>query len=197
MAEKPVLFPSVAGMDAQLYKAYTYAAKAHVGQLRKKTEIPYIAHIITTMNYAIELTKDIEVLQAAILHDTVEDTCVTLDDLKKEFGDRVVCLVETETENKRRNMPASQTWEIRKRETIEHLKKASLDTKVIVLADKTANLESIVKEQRHISGNIWKKFNQPDKAKQEWYFRAIREQLIEFENTSVIKAFDSYLENLF
>lgn len=197
LAEKPVLFPSVAGMDAQLYKAYTYAAKAHVGQLRKKTEIPYIAHIITTMNYAIELTKDIEVLQAAILHDTVEDTCVTLDDLKKEFGDRVACLVETETENKRRNMLASQTWEIRKRETIEHLKKASLDTKVIVLADKTANLESIVKEQRHISGNIWKKFNQPDKAKQEWYFRAIREQLIEFENTSVIKAFDSYLENLF
>lgn len=197
LAEKPALFPSIAGMNIQLYRAYTYAANAHAGQLRKKTEIPYIAHIITTMNYAIELTEDIAVLQAAILHDTVEDTYVTLDDLKKEFGDRVACLVETETENKRRNIPASQTWEIRKRETIEHLKGASLDTKVIVLADKTANLESIVKEQRHISGSIWTKFNQPDKTKQEWYFRSVREQLTEFEHTSVMKAFDSYLKNLF
>ncbi|GFI23828.1 bifunctional (p)ppGpp synthase/hydrolase RelA [Lachnospiraceae bacterium] len=197
LEEKPALFPSVKGIDTRLYRAYTYAAEAHAGQLRKKTKIPYIAHIITTMNYAIELTNDIEVLQAAILHDTVEDTEVTLDDLKKEFGDRVTCLVETETENKRRNIPASQTWEIRKRETIEHLKRASLDTKVIVLADKTANLESIVKEQRHIEGNIWTKFNQPDKAKQEWYFRAVREQLTEFEDTSVIKAYDTYLESLF
>ncbi len=194
LAEKPALFPSVAGMDAQLYKAYTYAAEAHAGQFRKKTDIPYIAHIITTMNYAIELTKD---TRAAILHDTVEDTWVTLDDLKREFGEQVACLVETETENKRRNIPASQTWEIRKRETVEHLKQASLDTKVIVLADKTANLESIVKEQRHMSGNIWTKFNQPDKTKQEWYFRAVREQLTEFEDTSVIKAYDTYLENLF
>ena len=197
LEEKPALFPSVAGMDAQLYKAYTYAAEAHAGQFRKKTDIPYIAHIITTMNYAIELTKDTRVLQAAILHDTVEDTWVTLDDLKREFGEQVACLVETETENKRRNIPASQTWEIRKRETVEHLKQASLDTKVIVLADKTANLESIVKEQRHMSGNIWTKFNQPDKTKQEWYFRAVREQLTEFEDTSVIKAYDTYLENLF
>lgn len=68
---------------------------------------------------------------------------------------------------------------------------------MIVLADKTANLESIVKEQRHIEGNIWMKFNQPDKAKQEWYFRAVREQLTEFEDTSVIKAYDTYLESLF
>ena len=59
------------------------------------------------------------------MHDTVEDTCVTLDDLKKRvWGIGVACLVETETENKRRNIPASQTWEIRKRETIEHLKKS-------------------------------------------------------------------------
>ncbi len=72
-----------------------------------------------------------------------------------------------------------------------------MDTKVIVLADKTANLESIVKEQRHIKSDIWAKFNQTDRAKQEWYFRAVREQLAEFHDTSVIKAYDAYLEILF
>lgn len=197
MDEKPALFPFVEGLDESLYKAYAYAAKAHSGQYRKKTKIPYLTHIITTMNYAKELTEDTEVLQAAILHDTVEDTWVTLDDLHKMFGDRVAKLVEAETENKRRNKPAMETWEIRKRETIEHLKEASRDARIIVLADKTANLESIVKEQRHISGVVWDKFNQTDKSKQEWYFRSVRERLMDFCGTSVMKAYDEYLEILF
>lgn len=194
---QPALFPSVDGLDERLCKAYAYAAKAHSGQCRKKTKVPYLTHIITTMNYAVELTQDMEVLQAAILHDTVEDTWVTLDDLRRVFGDRVARLVETETENKRRDMPASQTWEIRKRETIEHLKNASPDAKVIVLADKTANLESIAREQHYLGTEIWDKFNQPDKAKQEWYFRAVREQLTEFCDTSVMKVYDHYLKILF
>lgn len=194
---QPALFPTVEGLNAQLYSAYAYAARAHLGQYRKKTRVPYFTHIITTMNYAVELTREIEVLQAAILHDTVEDTWVTLDDLRKEFGDRVARLVETETENKRRNIPAAQTWEIRKRETIEHLKVASLDAKLIVLADKTANLESIVREQHYLKTEIWNKFNQPDKLKQEWYFRAVREQLMEFCDTSVMRAYDQYLTILF
>lgn len=197
MDEQPALFPSVEGLDERLYKAYAYAARAHLGQYRKKTKIPYFTHIITTMNYALELTQDIEVLAAAILHDTVEDTWVTFGDLKKEFGERVARLVETETENKRRDMPASQTWEIRKRETIEHLKNASSDTKIIVLADKTANLESIAREQHYLGFEIWDKFNQPDKAKQEWYFRAVREQLNVFCDTSVMKMYDHYLGILF
>ncbi|MDE7417493.1 MAG: HD domain-containing protein [Lachnospiraceae bacterium] len=197
MEEQPALFPSVDGLDERLYKAYAYAARAHLGQYRKKTKLPYFTHIITTMNYAVELTREIEVLQAAILHDTVEDTWVTLDDLRREFGDRVAGLVEAETENKRRNMPAAQTWEIRKRETVEHLKVASLDAKIIVLADKTANLESIVREQHYMGMEIWDKFNQPDKSKQEWYFRAVREQLMEFYDTSVMKAYDKYLNILF
>ncbi|MDE6056319.1 MAG: HD domain-containing protein [Lachnospiraceae bacterium] len=197
MEAQPALFPSVDGLDARLYKAYAYAARAHLGQYRKKTKLPYFTHIITTMNYAVELTQETEVLQAAILHDTVEDTWVTLDDLRREFGDRVAGLVEAETENKRRNMPAAQTWEIRKRETIEHLKVASLDAKIIILADKTANLESIVREQHYMGMEIWDKFNQPDKSKQEWYFRAVREQLMEFYDTSVMKAYDKYLNILF
>ena len=75
-----------------------------------------------TMNYLMQLTQDIEVLQAAILHDTVEDTSVTFEDIDRTFGARVAALVEAETENKRHGVPASQTWDIRKKETIEHLK---------------------------------------------------------------------------
>lgn len=68
---------------------------------------------------------------------------------------------------------------------------------MIVLADKTANLESIVREQRYLGVEIWDKFNQPDKSKQEWYFRAVRAQLMDFYDTSVMKMYDKYLEILF
>lgn len=195
--EKPALFPSVCGMDERLYKAYEYAAAAHAGQFRKGTKIPYMAHIIMTMNYALELTNDIEVLQAAVLHDTVEDTWVTPEDLKKSFGSRVAELVAGETEDKRKNLSASETWEARKREAVEQLDGKSLDVKQIMLADKTANLESIVKERKFVGEQVWNKFNQTDKRRHEWYFRSIREKLAELNDTSVIKMYDGYLEALF
>ena len=197
MEERPALFPIVEGLNPGLSKAYEYAAKAHKGQYRKGTQIPYLTHIITTVGYTMELTDDIEVLQAAILHDTVEDTDVTLDDLKREFGDRVSRLVEAETENKRHGIPASDTWEIRKSEAIEHLKDREADVKMIVLADKTANLESLVKEWRQVGDNVWEKFNQTDKRKQAWYFKSIRERLTELSDTSVMKKFNEYIEILF
>jgi myo-inositol-1(or 4)-monophosphatase len=191
------IFPTVEGLEDRLQHAYLYAAKAHSGQKRKGTEIPYFSHIITTMNYEVELTDDIEILQAAILHDTVEDTQVTLEDLICEFGSRVAMLVESETVNKRIDIPATETWEIRKSEGIEHVREGSLDVKLIVLADKTANLESLVREWRKVGDEVWRKFNQTDKRKQQWYFNAIREQLTELDDTEVMKKFDEYVRLLF
>lgn len=190
-------FPVVEGLCPALQKAYSYAAKAHRNQRRKGTSIPYLTHIITTMNYALELTEDIEVLQAAILHDTVEDTDVSFEDLKRDFGERVAALVAAETEDKRHGTPACETWEIRKKEAIENLKSQTLDVKMIVLADKTANAESLVREWQHIGDKVWEKFNQTDKRKQAWYFQSIREQLTELDGTEVMQQFDKYIEILF
>lgn len=195
--ENPPLFPRVSGLDEKLYKAYAYSAQAHRGQLRKGTEIPYFSHIITTMNYALALTEDVEVLTAAILHDTVEDTAVTIEDIRREFGKRVSFLVEAETEDKRHDRPAADTWEIRKQETIAHLKDMPLDVKIVALADKTANLESLVREYRQTGDTLWRKFNQPDKSRHEWYFRACGDALMEFRDTCVMKKYFEYVEELF
>lgn len=194
---RPALFPLVRGLDPALQKAYEYAAEAHSRQHRKGTRIPYFTHIITTMNYAVELTDDVEILQAAALHDTIEDTSVTMEDLEKEFGGRVAALVEAETENKRHELPASQTWEIRKREAIERIKTQALDVKIIVLADKTANAESLVKERQAMGDGVWEKFNQTDAKMQEWYFRSMRAHLTELDDTQVMKQFDKYIKILF
>jgi myo-inositol-1(or 4)-monophosphatase len=196
-AESGTVFPKVEELDLRLQKAYEFSANAHKGQLRKGTKIPYFSHIITTMNYALGLTDDIEILQAAILHDTMEDTDVTFEELSSLFGIRVAKLVEQETENKRTDLPPDVTWEIRKKEGIEHVRDGNRDIKLIVLADKTANLESVVREWHVVGDAIWNKFNQTDKKKQEWYFRSMREQLSEFEGSEAIRKFDEFLKELF
>lgn len=191
------LFPLVQGLDERLEKAYRYAANAHHGQYRKGTQIPYFTHIITTVNYCMELTDDIEVLQAAILHDTVEDTPVTLEDLQREFGERVARIVEADTEDKRRDRPASETWEIRKRETILQLTNKPREAKIVMLADKAANAEALLKEWERLGDAVWNKFNMRDKKKQEWYFRSVADCLAEFSDTSVMKKLMEYIDRLF
>lgn len=191
------LFPSVPGLDKRLEKAYRYAAAAHSRQYRKGTRIPYFTHIITTVNYCMELTDDVEIIQAAILHDTVEDTSITLEDLRRDFGARVARIVEAETEDKRRDRPASETWEIRKRETISSLRDKPYDAKIVVLADKTANAEALFKEWQLLGDEVWNKFNMRDKKKQEWYFRSVAECLVELSDTNVMKKFMEYIDGLF
>lgn len=191
------LFPASKQLDNGLAKAYAYAANAHRGQFRKGTTVPYFTHIITTMNYAMQLTKDLEILEAAILHDTVEDTWVEVADIRREFGERVAAYVEAETENKRVGRPAKDTWEIRKQENVKHLQSACHEVKIIVLADKTANAESMLREWYRNGDSLWEKFNQSDKTKQAWYYYACADSLAEFSDTSVMKQYLGYLTELF
>ena len=65
-----------------LDRAIVFATKAHSGTLRKKDGIPYILHPMEVASIAGGITTDVEVLTAALLHDTVEDTDVTLDTIK-------------------------------------------------------------------------------------------------------------------
>lgn len=103
-------------------RAAKFAEQAHKGAHRKGTRIPYIVHPLETALIASMLTNDEEILAAALLHDTIEDTGVTYEDLKQEFGTRVADLVLAESEDK------SKTWIERKGHTLEHLKTAGFAT---------------------------------------------------------------------
>lgn len=190
------LFPKTDRLE-KLYDAYAFAAAAHRGQTRKKTQTPYFTHLITTMNYCLQLTDDTTLLKAAILHDTLEDTETSYENLLVAFGQEVADYVKAETEDKRVGQPLQETWEVRKQETIEHLKSASYGLKVLVLADKTANAESMYREWRKVGDVLWEKFNQPDKRKQEWYYRNCFDALKEFSDTVVMKNYKKYIGELF
>ena len=78
---------------AEIDKAYALAEEVHSAQLRYSGQ-PYIIHPIAVANILVDFGMDAQSIEAALLHDTVEDTDVTLEQLKREFGDEVAALVD-------------------------------------------------------------------------------------------------------
>ncbi len=160
-------------------KAIGFAVKAHAGALRKGTNLPYILHPLEAASIAAQMTDDQEIIAATVLHDTVEDTETSAEDIRKEFGARVASLVSSNTENKRRELPAADTWLIRKQETIEHLKTASRAVKTVVFADKLSNLRSMVTDYIAEGESFWDRFEMKDPHKHVWYYGAMIESFEE------------------
>ena len=127
--------------NAAITKAALFGARAHDGQLRKNaSKPPYFVHCARVFQLLYELPGnriDTEVFQAALLHDTVEDTAVTLDDLEREFGKLVRLLVAEVSDDK--SLPGPE----RKRLQVEHAQHASPGAKLVKLADKVANVEDL------------------------------------------------------
>ena len=181
----------------RLNEAISLAASAHAGQVRKGTDLPYIVHPLEVMTIVAGLTDDIEVLMGAVLHDTVEDTSVTLEDIREKFGERVAGLVAADSEDKREDRPASETWKIRKMETVEYVKnKATHEEKMIVLGDKLSNLRAIYREYRAIGDRVWEKFVMRDKSEHEWYYRSFVELFLEFQGTPEYEEYKNLVEKV-
>jgi (p)ppGpp synthase/HD superfamily hydrolase len=123
-----------------LTSAYHFAAVQHVSQRRKGAVAePYVNHVIEVANLVATATKgtDIELVMAAVLHDTVEDTATRFADLEEAFGQWVTSIVREVMDDK--NLPKAE----RKRLQIQHAAQASTGAKIIKLADKTANLHAL------------------------------------------------------
>ena len=98
--------------------AMNYAIEKHSGQTRRMVNVPYVLHPMEVATIIGTMTDDEEVLAAAVLHDTVEDTDATIEEIRQRFGKRVSLLVLTETEDKREGQDPTKTWEIRKEESL-------------------------------------------------------------------------------
>ena len=172
-----------------LDEAIFFATTIHSGMYRKRDESPYILHPMEAATIASTMTDDIEIIVAALLHDAVEDTGVTLDEIKDKFGQRVADLVKSETEDKREELPPHITWQIRKEESIEVLKATNdLGVKILWLSDKLSNMRSFYRQHNKSGNAIWQDFNQNDPEKQFWYYDTIANLL------SDLKEFEAWQE---
>ncbi|MCI0515329.1 HD domain-containing protein [candidate division KSB1 bacterium] len=147
-----------------IFEAIEFASRAHAGQYRKGTDIPYIIHPLGVMKILIQMQARAEVVTAGVLHDTVEDTPVTWEDIRTRFGAEVEQLVRATSEPDK-----TLSWEYRKSAMIEHLKVASQDELRIYLADKLDNLQAIGAEIQSLNDDYWLRFNRP-RGYQHWYF---------------------------
>lgn len=154
-------------------KAIAFATKAHEGQLRKGTNLPYILHPMEVGMIVSRMTDDDEVIAAAVLHDTVEDCkSVSLDMIQEEFGEKVARIVTAESEDK------SKSWMERKAHTIHFLKNETLkEAKIVALGDKLSNIRSLYGDYKRVGEQIWQRFNMKDKEKQGWYYRGLCDSL--------------------
>ena len=180
-------------------QAIIFAARAHAGDTRKGSNIPYIVHPIEAAAIVAGMTEDPEVIAAAVLHDVLEDTETTEEELLARFGYRVKELVVDESEDKRKHLPASLTWKVRKQETLAFLEtKAGRDAKMLALADKLSNIRAIHRDLCILGDKVWERFNEKDKNMHAWMYRAVVEILREeFGEYPAWQEYNSLVQKVF
>ena len=157
-----------------VHEAILFAERAHRGQKRKGSDISYITHPMEVLQILTAMGAGREVQIAGLLHDTVEDTGVVLEDVRAAFGDRVAALVAAHTEDK------SKSWRERKQHTLDMLKTADRDTRLLILADKVSNLRSMASDYSRMGEALWDRFKAPREL-QSWYNSAMQDALYDMQ----------------
>jgi len=178
-------------LDTTLFdRAASFAIAAHSGTERRGKGFPYIIHPMEAASIVSSITNDEELLAAAILHDTVEDTGATADQIRGLFGDRVAELVMYETALKRPGM----TWCEKREMQIDKLRSAPRDAKIVAIGDKLSNLRAIVRDYRAMGDELWLRFKAPDgRIDIVWYYHGLAEAFAELADTEPYREFVSLL----
>lgn len=179
-------------------KAVQYALECHSGQRRKGGGLPYILHPMEAAVIVSTLTDDQEILAAAVLHDVVEDTPATVEAVAERFGPRVAALVASESEDKMRDIPAEDSWKLRKQEAIRHLaESADPAVKMICLGDKLSNLRALYRLSMGEGEGMWQYFHQKDPRQHAWYYREIAAVLKPLAEFPAYQEMMDWIERLF
>ncbi len=178
------------------YRAIEFAMKAHEGQKRKDGSV-YLLHPLEDAAIVGTMTNDLEILAAAVLHDTVEDTDTTAEDILREFGERVAELVAHETEDKRPEMDAAESWKIRKEESLAVLRTSGVETKMLWLGDKLSNMRALSRDYDVIGIKVFDRFNEKDPRKQRWYHSKVLEYTSELCGFAAYKEYKELFDRVF
>ncbi len=152
-------------------KALAVAASAHQGQVRKGSGRPYILHPVGVARLLRETGCREVIVAAGLLHDTLEDTGLTLGELHDHFGEKVASIVAGCTEPEK-----SVPWEQRKRHTLKALQNAPLEVRLVTCADKLDNVLSLAVDYEEQGEALWARFRR-GREDQAWYYRSIVKRL--------------------
>ena len=162
------ILPIIERYQEPLWEAINFSAQAHQDQLRKVDHQHYIVHPFDVMERVRAVTDDTNTQIAAVLHDTVEDTPVTLEELEERFGTEVAFMVWGVS--KRDDL---QNWHDRNSAYLSRLEHEAGDGSVIIaLADKISNLTDMIHNHQKYGVEFWQHFNlQP--LEQLWWYTSV------------------------
>ena len=190
MANKPL-------DTALLDRAIVFALRAHAGTERRGKGFPYIVHPLEAVTIVATMTSDQELLAAAALHDTVEDTDVTIDQIRAEFGDRIASLVATDSDIPVQDMNAEDSWYVRKQAAIDRIAASSHDAKIVAIGDKLSNMRAIARDYAMQGDALWNLFRVKNRKDHEWHYRGLAEALRELQDTFAYKEFEQLINQVF
>ena len=180
-----------------LDRAIIFAVQAHHNTERHGKGFPYIVHPMEAVEIVATITPNQELLAAAALHDTIEDTDVMVEDIRREFGDRVAELVYAESDRFTVGVSEEDSWHDRKLAAIDRLAAASHDAKIVAMGDKLSNMRAIWRDYQTKGDALWDIFHVKDKASHEWHYRGLAQSLSELSDTFAYQEFVHLIDDVF
>ena len=168
----------------------SFATKKHEGQYRKGTTIPYIFHPLEVMQILRENGANLNCVVAGVLHDTLEDTSATIDEITTLFGTEVSDIINVESEDK------SLPYRERKFEHMQRVKNSSTNAKMVNCADKLSNIKSMYIDHLTLGEKLWERFN-GTKEDIAWYYSVAIDALEELKDIDMYQKVKYYYQKLF
>lgn len=185
-------------LDSSLLdKAISFATKAHSNTERRGKGFPYIVHPLEALSIVATMTNDQKLLAAAVLHDVIEDTKVTIEEIEREFGAEIASIVKSETSHDFDKSGRMVSWREKKQETLDHLKNASKEAKMVALGDKLSNIRAMKNDYAVIGDKLWERFHDNNPKNHAWYYLSLVESLRELENYQAFKEFERDVHEVF
>ena len=172
-----------------LEKAIRMAAVAHQHQMRKDGPYPYIEHLIAVGLLLTKYGFSDTIVAAGLVHDVVEDTDVSAEDLRKELGDEVADIVASVTNDD------SLGWEQKKKKYIETVRAGGEGAWAVSTADKIANARSLLNSYVVQGPLVWKYFN-TGKEKKRWFEEAMLAMLRETWQNPLVDEYAQLVEQM-
>ena len=161
---------AMAIFTGRVERAIAMAMQAHEKQVRKGDgQLPYVVHPVTVALILSRYTGEEDTIIAGLLHDTIEDTDTTPEDIERAFGEKVRDIVLDVTEPK---LPGL-SWETKKDRYLRRLQAAPRPSLLVAAADKTANLISMIAVHASMGDALWERFNMPPGFKLGFYRQVV------------------------
>ena len=181
-------------LSARFEDALVFAARLHSTQVRKGTQVPYVAHLLAVAGLVLEHGGDEDTAIAALLHDAVEDQggAATREAIRARFGDHVTAIVDGCTDT---DVTPKPPWRARKEAYLAHLPTTSDEVRLVSAADKLHNARTLLTDYRQWGEAVWERFN-GGRAGTLWYYRALVTTFRAVEVTPLVEELDRTVTEL-